>query len=71
MNNQQKLRQLAVSQELKSVDFLDKEGNIGARKEQVDRVRITFHNEEVIVLTMLEFMWLGKNITFKLRQTED
>lgn len=64
----QKVKAKAEEIELKSVDFLDSNGALGARWNEVHSVRLTFIDDEFFVLLKEEFEQFV-DVEFKLRPT--
>jgi hypothetical protein len=56
--------------ELASVDFIDENGRIGARKDKVHTVRLGFIDGAVAELGRAEFETLS-DVTFKLRPAQN
>lgn len=62
---QVKMRKLAKEQFLKEINYLDKDGNCGARGKKVHLIELVFDNGESIKVTPQEMQWAMK-IEFKL-----
>jgi hypothetical protein len=67
---QEAIRKLAKEYKLCQVNFLDAQGNM-AEGDKVKRVQMRFSNREWIEASILEFIWLGKNVKFTLMTEAD
>lgn len=70
MSNQARARELAKTQKLAQLCFRDKNGNF-ARGPAVATVEIQYDNGEWVKLTVREFLFLGKDVKWKLMTDED